>query len=259
MGLMDYINGSETIQLQTLMEENEKERSETQNKESKFNWKFPLFGAIGFGVGFAIMYAITLTHLNMSTNALASSYPGTRIDPIVGIYRGLIVGAIGGATLGLGLNNKKKAFYLSCACAIGFAIGFYLVISVGNEIVLSIGRAIMGSLGYESESHSYLGWGIARGLGTGVIVGAIGGSVLGLALKKDKIVFALIFSFTSAIGFAIAFAIGYATYTGRLYSIWDGIGGGIGGATIGFTLALYNSIGRRDITSTGRKNLFQNL
>ena len=243
--------GSDSIQLKKSREDVGGKKAETQNTKSKFNWNLPLFGAIGFGVGFAIMCAINLTLINLNTNYLASPYSGTKIYPTVGIVRGLIVGAIGGAALGLGFKNKKKTLYLSCAGAIGFAIGFALVIYTGSDTVISIGKAIMGHIGY--ESHSYLGFNIAEGLGTGVIVGAFGGFVLGLVLKKNKIVSALFLSFTSTFGFAIAFAIGFAAYTGNLCSTWDGIGGAIGGAILGLTLALYNKIGRKDIISTQKQ------
>lgn len=252
--VIENSDGSEFIQLKTLREDVGGKKSETQNKKSKFNWNLPLFGAIGFGVGFAIMCAINLTLINLNANFLAAPYSVIKIYPIVGVIRGLIVGAIGGTALGLGFKNKNKTLYLSCACAIGFAIGFALVIYTGQDIVISIGRAIMGHIGY--ESHSYLGFNIAEGLGTGVIVGTFGGFVLGLVLKKNKIVSALFLSITSAFGFSIAFAIGFAAYTGNLCSIWDGIGGAIGGAILGLTLALYNKIGGKDIISTPKQESF---
>lgn len=219
--------GSESIQLKMLRKDVGGKKSETQTQKSKFNWNLPLFGAIGFDVGFAIMCAINLTLINLNANYLAAPYSVIKIYPIVGVVRGLIVGAI------------------------GFAIGFALVIYTGQDTVISIGRAIMGHIGY--ESHSYLGFNIAKGLGTGVIVGAFGGFVLGLVLKKNKIVSALFLSITSAFGFSIAFAIGFTAYTGNLCSIWDGIGGAIGGAILGLTLALYNKIGGKDIISTPKQ------
>ncbi len=171
-----------------------------QNKESKFNWKLPLFGAVGFGVGIIIggIIAYSLFKNFIVLNAMPSS----------------IMGAIGGAALGLALKDKKKVLYLACAGAIGFAIGE------------AIGLTFKGAMPYS-------------------IIGAIGGAALGLALKDKKKV--LYLACAGAIGFAVShvinatvqFQIGYTTeFWEVIMVIITGIlGYAIAGFTLGLTLA----------------------
>ncbi len=131
-----------------------------QNKESKFNWKLPLFGAVGFGVGIIIggIIAYSLFKNFIVLNAMPSS----------------IMGAIGGAALGLALKDKKKVLYLACAGAIGFAVSHVINATVQFQI------------GYTTEF-----WEVIMVIITGILGYAIAGFTLGLTLayleKKEKV------------------------------------------------------------------------
>jgi hypothetical protein len=225
---MEDVDGSEDTQLKKALDDEGKSRHETQNKGEGFNWLLPLFGAIGFGVGFAYRCAIWATMVNIAQNYFADIYPSTRIGPEIGMLRGIIVGAIGGGALGLAFKDKINALYFSLTGAIGFAIAFALVISIDPSIE--------SNLGYSFTHDAAL----ANGLGVGAIVGAIGGLVLGLASAKNKILYSLLLCFTGAMWFAIAFALGNAIKDGC--SSWNGWGGAIGGALFGITLAQINKI-----------------
>ena len=134
------------------------------NKRNK-NTKIPVFvlsGMIGFGIGGAIGGAIWVAfdapHLGFA-----------------------ILGAAGGASLGVASQGWKKAWVLALACAIGFDIGFL----IGFFIPLAVWEPIHG-----------------QGLLIGAIGGATGGASIGIALKDSKR--AGLLSLASAIGFSIA-------------------------------------------------------
>lgn len=211
------------------------------NEEVGFNWMLPLFGAVGFGVGFALMGAIMLTIFNLAQNSFAQAFPGSGAGPEVGILRGLIVGAIGGAALGLAFKDIKTCLFFLSTGAIGFAIAFTLVISLDPSVVPELGRAIIRLMGGPIFLSSFE-TPLAHGLGAGAIVGAIGGATLGLASPEGRIVSSLLLCFTGAIWFANAFAFGSSIFDGNLYSSWNGLGGALGGTIFGLTLALYYKI-----------------
>jgi hypothetical protein len=213
----------------------------TQNKEEGFNWKLPLFGAIGFGISFALMNAIMLTIYNIAKNRVADVFPGTGVAPGESIFIGIIVGAIGGGAMGLAFKDKMLAFHFSLTGAMGFAIAFSVAISLIPSAVSDLGEAIirlMGGSGYLSSFE----FSLARGLGAGAIIGSIGGLGLGLASPKGRIASSLLLCFTGALWFANAFAFGSAIYEGDFHSSWNAWGGAIGGAIFGLTLALFYKI-----------------
>ncbi len=194
-----------------------------KTKEPKLNWKLPLSGAVGFGVGFIIG--------NNIAESIIYSVP-TSWNVIVYAFWSVIVGAImgtiGGASLGFALKEKKKTLYLSCAGAIGFAIG-YAIFSAGLYIALNPLRG--------ADAYIFLS----------ALMGIIGGASLGLATKNKKN--ALYLSCAGAIGFAIGGGIGHNMgYTiiciigdcGRYNMITTGgyfAWGAIGGAALGLALA----------------------
>lgn len=185
-------------------------RVSTPRKGEGFNWMLPLLGATGFWIGFAYTCAISLTTYDSARNAFAHYDPSLQGAGVeVGIFRGIMVGAIGGAALGLAFKDKKQALHFSLAGAIGFAIAFALAISLGS--------------------------------GEGAIVGAIGGLGLGLASRKGRIVSSLLLCLTGAIWFTNAFAIHHAGGIDA-WGSWDGRAGAVGGAIFGLTLALYYRI-----------------
>lgn len=217
----------------------EKEKVEKLN----FNWKLPIWGAIGFGIGFAVMGAIMFTIYNIAQNAF-SEISGHRVGIGVGVLRGIVVGGVGGACLGLALKDKTRAYYYSLAGAIGFGIAFAVVISIDSFLVSQIGWAIIdfmggpvGFLSFEAE--------LAGGLGIGTIVGAIGGSILGLASPKYRAISSLLLCFAGIISFGNVFAFGNTIFDGNFFSSWNALGGALGGVTLGAALALYYVIADR--------------
>lgn len=242
---MEDGQGVEGREPEAVRDGEEKGRPATLDQEARFNWRLPLFGAVGFGVGFALRCAIMATMYNLAQNGLADAFPGTGVGPEVGVARGIVVGVIGGAALGLAFKDKIHAVYFSLAGAIGFAIAFALVISLDPRVVPDLGRAIirlMGGPGTLSTFETAL----AHGLGAGAIVGAIGGAVLGLASPKGRLVPALLLCLVGAISFANTFAFGSAIMEAGLCSLWNGWGGAVEGALFGLTLGLYQRIqGRR--------------
>jgi hypothetical protein len=162
-----------------------------QSKESKINWKLPLYGAAGFGLGFALFLAAAFELKLMGIYNLA-----------IGAVLIALFSGIGGAILGFALEDRKKIFYLSVACAVGFALG--LVIGLA-AVYLTKFSDILGSF----------------------IMGAFGGAAIGIALKdKKKIIY---LSLAGAAGFCIGFLIADLI----LYPVTDLIGNLIAGAGIG--------------------------
>lgn len=225
---MEDVDSSEDTQLKRALDDEGKSRHETRSKGEGFNWLLPLFGAIGFGVGFAYQCAIWATMVNIAQNYFAGIYPSTRMGHEVGILRGIIVGAIGGGALGLAFKTKINALYFSLTGALGFAIAF--------DLVISMDPSIQSNLGYHFTGDASL----ANGLGVGAILGAIGGMVLGLASARNRIISSLLLCFTGSIWFAIAFALGNAIKGGCIS--WNGWGGAVGGAIFGSTLAVFYKI-----------------
>jgi len=211
----------------------------------KFNWKLPIFGAIGFGISFAITGAIMVTIYNIAQNAFSFS-SGYTVGADIGAVRGIIVGGIGGVGLGLASKDKKCTLFYLLAGAIGFGTAFALVISIdlstfGWEIISLIG----GPIGHEIEAA------LAEGLGIGTIVGGVGGLALGLVSPNYRVISCVLISFLGIISFANIFAFGAIIFDGNFHSLWNAIGGAIGGMSLGLALALHqiitNSIRKRNV------------
>ena len=221
-----------------------KEKPGAQNEKTKFNWKLPVLGAVGFGIGFAITGAIMLTIYNIAQNSFAHAFGEVKVGFETGALRGILVGGIGGAALGLALKDKTRAFYFALAGAMGFGIAFALVISIDDFLISEIGRAIIklmgGPAGYVSLETQ-----LAHGLGMGTIIGAIGGAVLGLASPKYKAITALLLCCVGIISFGNIFAFGCTIFDGNFFSSWNALGGALGGAALGAALALYYMIADR--------------
>jgi hypothetical protein len=222
----------------------EKEKLEKQNEKPKFNWLLPLYGAIGFGIGFALMGAIMLTIYNIAQNSFARAFNEVKVGIDVGALRGIVVGGIGGAGLGLALKDKMRAYYYSLAGAIGFGIAFALVISVDSFGLTNIGWTIIGLMGGPAGYLSFETQ-LARGLGIGSTIGAIGGLALGLASPKYRVISTLLMCFAGIVSFANVFAFGCTIFDGHFYSLWNALGGALGGGTLGVALALYYLISDR--------------
>jgi hypothetical protein len=140
-------------------------KSHDMSNSKKNSINIPLFillGITGFGVGGAIggviWVAFDAPHLGFA-----------------------ILGAVGGAFLGVASQNWKKAWVMAIASAIGFDIGFLF----SFLILLAIWEPTCG-----------------KGLLIGAVGGVIGGASIGIVLKDWK--GALILSLASAIGFSPA-------------------------------------------------------
>ena len=168
-----------------------------ENIDIKRIAKFALFGAVGFGVGGAIM-------------GWAFKYPGIPLSPV-------IMGALGGAALGLAL--KRRVIALSVLGAVGAIIG----IIIGGVI------AFLDVLFLEVEIEELL-----PNVLLSIILGAFLGAALGLALKGGMKIAGLALAgvLGGAIGVGIVSAI---TNDLSLQIFLQGIiGGTFLGAAVGF-------------------------
>ncbi len=238
---MDSGPGSQDNESNLVSNDTEMPERAAQNKVEDFNWKLPIFGAIGFGISFALMGAIMVTIYNMAQNSYNTAFEIPGAGPGAGIFRGIIVGAIGGGAMGLAFKNKMQTYNFSLAGAIGFAIAFALVISLDPDIVPGLGEVFIRLMGGPRFLSSFE-ISLAHGLGAGTFVGAIGGLALGLASPKGRIAASLLLCFTGTIWFANAFAFGNVIYDGNFHSAWNGWAGAIGGGIFGLTLAVFYKI-----------------
>lgn len=236
--------------IETAENHDKKERPNEKDEISKFNWGLPLLGAIGFGIGFALMSGIMLTiyhHALISTSRVFSEKIDLDIIKL-GAFRGILAGCIGGVGLGLAHKDKSRIFYLSLAGAIGFGWAFVLVIASDviwdiGHIIWDIRRAII-SLNGNSTDYVYVAYDatLAQGVGMGSVVGGIGGLVLGLALPKYRVIASFLLSLAGILSFSFVFTVGAYLFDGSFFSSWNAWGGIVGGASLGMALALYYKI-----------------
>jgi hypothetical protein len=167
------------------------------SQEVKRIAKFTLFGAVGFGIGGAIM-------------GWAFKYPGIPLSPV-------IMGVLGGAALGLAL--KRRILALSILGAVGVIIGSIIGIVIAFSDVLFL-EVDIGEL-FPNIPFS-------------ITLGAFLGAALGLVLK-DKVKIAGL-ALTGALGGAIGALILSATTINLSLQIFlQGIiGGAFLGASLGF-------------------------
>lgn len=227
--------------IETAENHDKKERPNEKDEISKFNWGLPLLGAIGFGIGFALMSGIMLTIYHHSLISLSRDF-SEKIDLDIiklGAFRGILAGCIGGVGLGLAHKDKSRIFYLSLAGAIGFGWAFVLVIA--SDVMWDIGWTIVSLIGNSAGYFAYDA-GLAQGSGMGSVVGGIGGLVLGLALPKYRVIASLLLSLAGILSFSFVFTVGSYLFDGNFFSSWNAWGGIVGGASLGMALALYYKI-----------------
>jgi len=136
--------------------------------------RFVIFGAVGFGLGGAIVGAL---------------WP---LAPVLGfVASGLLFvlsGALGGASLGLALGDRRKTFVLALLGVLGTLVGGIVALVIGF-LFLTSEEALYGVRG-----------------AMGVFAGAAVGASLGLAFRDWKRVFVLALS--GAVGFGAGIVCG---------------------------------------------------
>lgn len=158
--------------------------------------RFVLLGAAGFGVG----------------GALAGIFGAFVAIPVVG--------AVGGAALGLALRDRRRLVVLALAGALGMFLGLLAVLTLGSFVNYS--TVVIGP-----------------------VFGAVLGASLGVAFLDARRV--LILTLAGAVGFGIGFPAGsfldYLTDSfGRMPFIV--VAGIIGGASLGAALGYLEEGGR---------------
>jgi hypothetical protein len=143
--------------------------------------RFVILGAVGFGIGVVIAGAGFLIPVG---------------------------GALGGASLGLALENKSKVATLALLCALGATFGVIAVFIAGSPV-----------------------WDYP--LRMAVVIGAMVGASVGLAFWDWKRV--VVLTVAGAVGFGLGGAIGGDSPSGLLAP------GVIGGASLGAALAYLES------------------
>ncbi len=229
-------------QNEPITEAADKEKLKEQAERSKFNWMLPILGAIGFGIGFALMSGIMLTIYHHSIISISRAF-SEKVDLDVislGAVRGIFIGSVGGAGLGLAHKDKSRILYLSLAGAIGFGWAFVFVIA-SDVIVSKIGWAIVDLIGKSAGYFSYSAE-LSQGSGMGSVVGGIGGLVLGLALPKYRAIASFLLSLAGILSFSFVFVIGSYLFDGHFFSSWNAWAGVVGGISLGIALALYYKI-----------------
>lgn len=180
--------------------------------------QFVSLGACGFGVGGALAGA---------------SWP--LLPRTVGISALLVVlgGAIEGGSLGLALQDRRRAVILALLGAVGFTVG-------------SVAAVVLAFLGLLSASAS----GATNAMGAvaaGMLVGAVGAASLGISLRDPRKL--VILTLAGTVGFGAGLLAKFALeHTLRLGAAEDAllaIGGVIGGAALGATLGYLEGVAER--------------
>lgn len=188
-----------------------------QKQTAKSILAFALLGAVGFGIGGIVSAVIwgspttTFTRDGVEYTFRSTLNAGQIFLSIA------LIGAVGGASLGLGLRNWRKA---------GVAV---LVGAVGFSIATFIGVVIQLSLWGSSPPYF-------AGLFTGAIIGVILGASLGLALMGWKA--AGLLALAGAIGFGVMFQavlnLEFEVSSAKSFGIWGAFAGTTLGVALGY-------------------------
>ncbi len=215
----------------------EYERQAEQKTVEGFNWKLPIFGGIGFGVGFALMCGFSSTIFVLAARAFEYDSLDPLNSPDIAAIRGFIAGAIGGAMIGFAFKVKKYVIHFAIAGAIGFTAAYFYLVSFLNDSVFDIGRFVIKTF-FGLSTDLFIESFAAKGVGIGSVIGAIGGFALGLASPKGRIVCAFLLAIVGAFWFANAFTFEATIYDGSC-STWNALGGAVGGILFGLALAIF--------------------
>ncbi|MBA7467609.1 hypothetical protein ES707_02830 [subsurface metagenome] len=126
---------------------NQQEQKQTVNSKSIL--QLALWGALGFGIGGVI------------AGALLIAFRGVSLWIIIG---GLIImGAIGGASLGLVLYGWKRIWFLALAGAIGFVLAWLIQWGLREWIPIETWAA--------RDMMTFVTWGMVPGASLGAALG----------------------------------------------------------------------------------------
>jgi hypothetical protein len=136
----------------------------------------------------------------------------------------VLAGAIGGAALGLALQERRKTVALAVLGALGFTVGGFVAV-------------VAGFIGFLPASES--GALNAMGAGTaGMIVGALGGASLGVAFGDLRKI--LILTLVGALGFGLGLLVKFSLEEPLRLGVFENVllavAGVIGGAAMGATV-----------------------
>ncbi len=185
--------------------------------------RFVILGAVGFGIGGAIAGSFVVNPIGHSLLALLLFLLGL-----------LVIGTLGGASLGLAMRDQRKAVVLAGWGAAGFSLGFFVAV-VGLIFALLLGGAYI-----HWPASFYMEYGLL-----GAFTGAVGGAALGVALRNRRGV--LVLALAGFVGFGIGDMLGLpgivevlqGLLTGErpnpgLFAITQAIGGASLGAALGY-------------------------
>ncbi len=185
--------------------------------------RFVLFGAVGFGIGGAIAASFVINPVDHSLVALLLFLLGL-----------LVIGTLGGASLGLAMRDRRQAVVLARWGAAGFGLGF-LVAVIGLVFALLLGGAYI-----HWPASFYMEYGLL-----GALTGAVGGVAGGVALRNRSSILAL--ALAGFVGFGIGDMLGLPGivevlqdlladegYNPGLFAITEAIGGASLGAALGY-------------------------
>jgi hypothetical protein len=181
--------------------------------------RFVIFGAVGFGIGGTVAGA---------------SWPLASFTSGASALLFILSGAVGGASLGLALKNRRKTMSLAVLGIVGFGVGGIVALLVGFGIFVPI-PALTGAV----DSG-------VRGV-MGLLGGAVVGGSLGLAFGDGRRIATL--AVAGAVGFGVGVIVGAfcvraifgadflvgTSGTFMHYSLTGVIGGASLGAALGYT------------------------
>lgn len=183
--------------------------------------RFVLFGAVGFGIGGGIAASFVINPFAASLLALLLFLLGL-----------LVIGALGGASLGLAMRDRRKVMVLARWGAAGLGLGFFVAF-IGLVFALLLGGPYI-----HWPADFYVNYGFLT-----AVAGAVEGVALGAALRNRRSILAL------ALAGFVEFGIGDMLSLPGIVEVLQGlltgerynpglfaITGAIGGASLGAAL-----------------------
>jgi hypothetical protein len=165
--------------------------------------RFVVFGAVGFGIGFAIagffnsvFIAITAPVFPVGRGAEPPPWWATWPPHLLWFF----AGACGGGVLGLALRSRKRVVALAVTGALGFGVGYFVFFVLAFLFGFSQVGVGMGALGGMMLGLALADWkgvvllGLAGMVGFGVggaIAEALGMSVLGIDWEQPPLLLVL--------------------------------------------------------------------